>query len=550
MKYTFILRKVGHLRLFNSAIQYFAEQPESEVEVLILNHANINEEKILENAKIRIRNIKIIDSNHNRIDFQEYLLTWGHWFKYRNKLFNTSQSINSRATEELRASSPTSIFTLPLISLIPQKMIFSFLSTILRNRKSNKEIYNYLQLNPTNALIISPLIEFNAHQLDWIKVSKELSIPSFFAVHSWDNLTNKGRLLLKPDFCIVWNKYQVEELQTIHDFPWSRVLVTGAYGYDHWFKTAANHTQKFRSKALTVNKFGESPYLLFVGSSKFIVQNRELEFLEKLLPLMKEVGWNLVVRPHPQNQIDWESLSGDNLFIHPNSGQIPVGDDYESIYVDSLQNASAVLGVNTSALLEASIFGSPTFVISNDDFVQGQQQTVHFKYLKNSDSIKIVKTPLELIGVISELNNGKKTQNIRNQELFLLKFLRPQGLHVSASEVMFTKINSAIENYHKGILKREKTRIFRFLCSFVNWIIYLLFLVIVSPAYLLDLLLRIARSSIRKLFKFDTKTSIKLFNAAMRGNVIKVSLNLINMKLKFIVNTIYGRASKILRSEK
>ena len=48
---------------------------------------------------------------------------------------------------------------------------------------------------------------------------------------------------------------------------------------------------------------------------------------------------------------------------------------------DSLHHAAAVVGLNTSAMIEAAIVGRPVFTIATDEFAAGQQGTLHYRYL-------------------------------------------------------------------------------------------------------------------------------------------------------------------------
>ena len=50
-------------------------------------------------------------------------------------------------------------------------------------------------------------------------------------------------------------------------------------------------------------------------------------------------------------------------------------------YFDSLYHASAVVGLNTSAMIEAGILGRPVHTVLLPEFNDSQEGTVHFHYL-------------------------------------------------------------------------------------------------------------------------------------------------------------------------
>ena len=86
-----------------------------------------------------------------------------------------------------------------------------------------------------DAVIVTPLVDFNSKQTDWVKSAKALGIPTCLAVFSWDNLTNKGHMRVLPDRVTVWNEPQAEEAMRFHSVPRERISVTGAQCYDKWF---------------------------------------------------------------------------------------------------------------------------------------------------------------------------------------------------------------------------------------------------------------------------------------------------------------------------
>ena len=68
----------------------------------------------------------------------------------------------------------------------------------------------------------------------------------------------------------------------------------------------------------------------------------------------------------------------------PQSGQlgdVPVDARSKGDYFDSLYHASATVGLNTSAMIEAAIFGRPVHTVLLPEFRDSHEGTVHFRYL-------------------------------------------------------------------------------------------------------------------------------------------------------------------------
>src|SRR4029078_7274683 len=62
-------------------------------------------------------------------------------------------------------------------------------------------------------------------------------------------------------------------------------------------------------------------------------------------------------------------------------GSNPIDDGSRADYFDSLYYSAAVVGLNTSALVEAAIVDRPVFTILAPEFHENQEGTFHFHHL-------------------------------------------------------------------------------------------------------------------------------------------------------------------------
>ena len=131
------------------------------------------------------------------------------------------------------------------------------------------------------------------------------------------------------------------------------------------------------------------PLLLYVCSSKFIAPD-EPAFVERWLRALRACGDErlraacVLIRPHPTTGGDWErSRLADlpDVAVWPRRGEVHVDAAEDSAFFDSIYHSRAVVGVNTSALIETAIVGRPVFTVLDADFAATQEGTLHFHYL-------------------------------------------------------------------------------------------------------------------------------------------------------------------------
>ena len=94
-----------------------------------------------------------------------------------------------------------------------------------------------------------------------------------------------------------------------------------------------------------------------------------------------------MIRPHPQNFQQWATVdfsNYENVAIFPRAGANPVDIDARAQYFDSMFHSAAVVGVNTSALIESAIVGRPVYTVITDEFADTQEGTLHFQHLAHA----------------------------------------------------------------------------------------------------------------------------------------------------------------------
>ncbi len=242
-----------------------------------------------------------------------------------------------------------------------------------------------------DAVIISPVIlrgRSSAAQTQIVTTAKRLGIPVAIAVGSWDHLSSKGLLRVHPDRLLVWNAVQRDEAVRYHAVAPSSITITGAYPWQRWFEMRA--TIDRNDFAATVGLPQGVRYLLYVGSSRGIASpEAELEFVNNWLRALRASPdasvrrAAVLIRPHPGNREHWldARFKGLGTVVVWPTGPRPVfmRDDDVQAYYHSIHYSEAVVGINTSAMIEATIIGRPVFSIRQPGVAQAE--TVHFEYL-------------------------------------------------------------------------------------------------------------------------------------------------------------------------
>lgn len=305
----------------------------------------------------------------------------------------------------------------------------------------------FLRCEKPDVLLVSPLVHFGPAQADLVSSARRMGIPAWMLLYSWDNLSTKGTVHRWPDRMFVWNQQQREEAEALHGFPPERVAVVGAPRFDTFFSLQPAMSRQQFHEPLGLDP--ARPTLLYVCSSRFVSEG-ELVFIRRWLAELRGSTsqalrtCNVVVRPHPDIALlpddfrmprhRWPAaadLVARTARPFDDARAVVLQTDLrtpQGLY-ESIVHSNAVVGLNTTAELEAGIVGRPVFTIVADDrAVDGQSSTIHFHYLtkeqggfvSSADSFADHLTQLD-----AALSHPPDQGAIRQ---FIQSFLRPHGI--------------------------------------------------------------------------------------------------------------------------
>jgi hypothetical protein len=306
---------------------------------------------------------------------------------------------------------------------------------------SSPEIERFIKAQRPDAVLLTPVVDFNTAQTDQLKSARALGIPTGVCVASWDNLTNKGLIQIRPDLVTVWNEHQRREAIELHDIPPRQVVATGAQIFDEWFVREPTTTRQEFCERVGLPR--HQPIILYTCSSQWIAPY-EVPFVRRWLAALRLSGEPLksagvLIRPHPQNAAQWQDVDL-NAFgpvaIWPLGPAARVDYQTKADYFDSLYHSAAVVGINTSALIEAGIVGRPVFTVLDDEYRSSQDGTLHFRYLVEASGglLRVAANINEHVEQLGAVLNEPPAPEAANE--FLSTFIRPHGLDRPATPIL------------------------------------------------------------------------------------------------------------------
>ena len=288
----------------------------------------------------------------------------------------------------------------------------------------------FIKYHEPDLVLVTPLVGFGSYQTDYVKAAHRLGIPVAFLPFSWDNLTNRGLIRVQPDRVFVWNDIQKREAVDLHRVSSDRVVVVGAARFDDFFDLRASTTREEFCAAAGVDP--ARPLLLYGCSSPFVAP-REVEFVRQWIEQVRRsaepalADASVLVRPHPAHTDQWDNISFADL-RNVAIWRLPTAMNADQGLYDSLYHSAALVGLNTSAMLEASIAERPVCTVLAPEFTGGQEHTLHFHYLRheNGGPLMVARDFEEhrqhLLTALREPAAAEK-----RAKKFVGTFIRPQG---------------------------------------------------------------------------------------------------------------------------
>jgi hypothetical protein len=446
VKILFLMDSPEYLRFFDSAIEALAAS--GHVVSIAVNSQRTKKPVGLEGLRAYADRVTVLGVVPEPAgvwpDVAHIVRATMDFVRFLHPAFADARALRARMKRKVLPRAYQWLDAIPQLSVGTVRRVERALAAAERAIPVCEPIRHFLRQQAPDVLLVSPLVVAASEQVDWIKAARACGIRTAVCVASWDNLTNKGLLRIEPDRVIVWNEAQRREAHDYHYVDAQKVAVTGAQLFDRWFdKTVTRERAAFCAR---VGLPDDAPFLLFTGSSSFISESKaEVAFVRRWIGAVRESAdpalraMNVLVRPHPYNCHEWEhdpvaDLPGVTVF--PRRGYSPIDKDNRDDFFDSLYHCAAVVGINTSAMIEAAIVGRPVCSVLAPEFAGTQEGTIHFHYLvpEHGGFVRIASTIDEHVTHLSDvLRDARATRDQISR--FVASFIRPRGVERPATPI-------------------------------------------------------------------------------------------------------------------
>jgi hypothetical protein len=457
MKFLFVLQYPGYLRYFDTVIKRLAERGHT----VVVGYNSVTKQaeggEALDGLPVEVFGVvpkrsslwgPVAKSVRGTIDYTRFL----------DPYFADTPYLRDRMRKVLP---PITGFLGRFDTLGPTttKLLLDIGHACERAIPSSYTLNRFLRQVQPDAVIVSPLVMDMSPQVDIVKSARALKIPCGLCVASWDHLTTKGLMRIKPDIVAVWNEHQRDEAVRFHRISADSIVVTGAQPFDRWFDR-----QPRRSRGEFCRMVGlpvDQPIVLFVGSTASISHpDAETMFVREWASRLRaelskrHLEASILIRPHPYNSEHWANADVsdiENVAVFPRYAANPVNEDDRADYFDTLYHSAAVVGINTSAMIEAAIVGRTVHTILDPAFATTQEGTIHFRYLlpTNGGFLRVAGSLDEHVTQVADTLRDPDA-NKPALEAFVRSFVRPRGLTTAATPV----VTDALE----GLARRDRKR--------------------------------------------------------------------------------------------
>jgi hypothetical protein len=402
---------------------------------------------------------------------------WADYLRYFETHYASTPKLRARAEERV----PRRLVQLSQHAAFrnpdTRNRLLSGLRVLERAMPTVPDIRQQLREQKPDVVLITPLVYLGSWQFEVLRAALAEGLRTVFAVGSWDHLSSKALIRDVPQRIFVWNETQKDEAVRLHRVPADRVVVTGAQCYDQWFDRTPLRTREEFCRHVGLPS--DRPILLYVGSALFWGSPVEAEFVRRWIESVRTSTHEalrdaaILVRPHPARMDEWRTVDLSPFCNVAVYGSNPTDGDSKEDYFESLFYSNSVVGLNTSAFLEAAIVGRPVHTIITPEFAENQEGTLHFRYLTTvGGGVLQVSRSFDEHQAQLAASLGDPTAHARRNQQFVREFIRPHGLAVAATPIFCDGVEAMLA---LPVPVRERTTLPLFA---LRWLSYPAFLML------------------------------------------------------------------------
>lgn len=279
-----------------------------------------------------------------------------------------------------------------------------------------------------------------------LRAARRLGIPTLCVVLSWDNLTSKGHMAVRPDRLVVWNERMRDEAVELHDYSADAIEIAGVAHFDVYARP-----ESLLSRAAVCRRLGLDPKrrILTFGTVSPLVFRYNQEVATILARAIVEdriqPAAQLVVRLHPQSvagpyadnlqlfrelQERFAGLVALDLPDVTDSGLQWALPDDEMVWLASLLKHSDVCVTMASTLaIDAALTDTPIVSVAFDGehrppyhrSVRRTYDYTHYQPIVRTGGIRLAESEEQLITLVNrylanrELDREGRARIVREQ---------------------------------------------------------------------------------------------------------------------------------------
>ena len=461
MRILFFVDRPGVLRQYSSLVSELAERGH-DVHLALNEHADENRRRVVDDVAAGSSRVSQDFAPARDVHDGWRSIAWvaralGDLARYTHPRYEDAPVLRARVTKKTlkRLAKPGELEPVGRrLALRVARRLASTTDAVLSERviraaarleaaiPTSRRIDQYIRAQAPDVVLATSVVKVASAQVEFLKSARRLGVPAATCVASWDNLTNKGLLKFAPERVFVWNVVQRREAVELHGIPAERAVATGAQLFDPWFERRPSTTREEFVRRIGLD--AERPYVLFLGSSPFVTNHSddEVRFVERWIDSLRASGderlrgLGIAIRPHPVGK-GWKHADltrFENVVIWPAHSERPIKPEDQREFFDSLAHSSAVVGINTTAMIEAAIVGKSVLTVLAPEFAQ--ESTLHFHYLleENGGFLHVASSLEEHARQLAEVLVEDPADAERRRS-FVESFVRPHGLDKPATPI-------------------------------------------------------------------------------------------------------------------
>ncbi|MDO8510306.1 MAG: hypothetical protein Q7S15_01640 [bacterium] len=302
---------------------------------------------------------------------------------------------------------------------------FSFVEYITLPAKNITDFIN--EISPDAVLVSYRSFPCQSPDIDYVKSSLALHIPTVIITPSWDQPTTKSFFQLVPDKLLMWNEEHKQAALKYHHMPEKIISTVGAPQFDTLFDTKPKRSREEFSRRFGLKD--DSPFVLYIVSQSAGDRNKLL--IKEIADALKNSSdpqinrMKLLVRAYPGYPA-YSDVTYPHVVIlsAPYETRQSLDDDMD--FFEAVYYCSAPIALDSTAFIDAIVIGQPCIVYSDPRFID-IQSAEHFRALKGSGAFYSAGSMGELVAIVKKIINNHDSLGEKRVQ-YLEKFIRPRGI--------------------------------------------------------------------------------------------------------------------------